>query len=166
MRVTNLKVVTMPRQERGFSLPELLTVIALMGLFIIFGGPAVNEAYRSYKVRATADNLLNDLRAQRYIAVANRAAGTLTLNNQSNPTAPNTYSFTNSKGIVITVTLEPGVNIETTSAASVTFGTNGGTGASGTTQILLSCAINGSRNDRYTLTITPTGTVSSAYSTF
>jgi len=156
----------MRRQERGFSLPELLTVIALMGLFIIFGGPAMNEAYRSYKVRATADNLLNDLRAQRYIAVANRATGTLTLNNQSNVTAPNTYSFSNSKGVLITVTMDPGVNIETTSAASVSFGINGGTGASGNTRVMVSCAINGSRNDRYTITITPTGTVSSAYSTF
>lgn len=162
----NAKVVTMQRQERGFSLPELLVVIALMGLFILFGGPAVNEAYRAYKVRATADNLVNDLRAQRYIAVANRAPGTLTLNNQNNVTAPNTYSFTNSKGVLITVTLEAGVNIETTSAGSVTFGINGGTGASGNTQVMVNCAINDTRNDRYTLTITPTGTVSSAYSTF
>ncbi len=156
----------MQRQERGFSLPELLIVIALMGLFILFGGPAFMDAYRAYRARATADNLLNDLRAQRYIAVANRASSTLTLNNQSNVTAPNTYSFTNSKGVLITITLEPGVNIETTSAGSVTFGTNGGTGASGNTQVMVSCAINSTRNDRYTITITPTGTVSSAYSTF
>ena len=158
-----------PRQagcgEQGYSFPELLIVIALMGLFIVFGGPALNEAYKSYKVRAVADGLATDIRAQRYNAVSNRAPRTLTINNQADATAPNQYSYTNYKGDAITVRLG-GVNIETTSAASITFNINGSTGASGNSTVRVSMMINNERNDRYTITVTPTGTVSTAYSTF
>src|SRR5262245_38424246 len=71
------------RGQRGYSLPELLIVIAIMGLFILFAGPAMAEAYRAYKVRAVANNLATDLRAQRYNAVAGRTPRTLTANNQA-----------------------------------------------------------------------------------
>ena len=76
------------------------------------------------------------------------------------------YSYTNFKGDPITVRIEPFVDIETTSAASITFNINGSTGATGNQTVSVSMAINGSRNDRYTITITPSGTISSAYSTF
>ena len=158
-----------PRQagcgEQGYSFPELLIVIALMGLFIVFGGPALNEAYKSYKVRAVADGLATDIRAQRYNAVSNRAPRTITINNQADATAPNQYSYTNYKGDTITIRMD-GVNIETTSVASITFNINGSTGASGNSTVRVSMMINNERNDRYTITVTPTGTVSTAYSTF
>lgn len=153
------------RGERGYSFPELLIVIALMGLFIVFGGPAMNEAYKSYKARTVADGLATDIRAQRYNAVSNRTPRTLTINNESHATAPNQYSYANYKGDPITVRMD-GVNIETTSAASITFNINGSTGAAGNTTIRVSAMINAERNDRYTITVTPTGTVSTAYSTF
>ncbi len=152
------------RGERGYSFPELLIVIALIGLFVIFGGPSINEAYKAYKIRSAANELVTDLRAQRYNAVANRAPFTLTLNNQ-NATPANQYSYSTYKGVAITVRLES-ANIETASAASITFNTNGSTGAVGNQTILVSGSINDSRNDRYTITVTPTGTISSVYSTF
>lgn len=153
------------RGQRGYSLPELLIVIAIMGLFILFAGPAMAEAYRAYKVRTVANNLATDVRAQRYNAVSNRTPRTLTVNNQDHATAPNQYSYTTYKGDVITVRMD-GVNIETTSAASITFNINGSSGSAGNTTFRVSAMINGSRNDRYTITVSPTGTVSTAYSTF
>lgn len=153
------------RGSEGFSLPELLTVIFLMGMFIVFGGPAMNEAYKAYEVRSTADNLVTDIRALRYNAVAQRAPQTMTIQNQSSVTSPNTYSFTNSKGNLVTMTLG-GVNIEATSATTLTFNINGSTGATGNTTISVSIPINSGRSDRYTITVTPSGTVSSAYTTF
>ena len=154
------------RSERGFSLPELLTVLALMGLFIIFAGPAMADGYRAYKVRSTADNLTTDIRALRYNAVTNRGSRTMTLNDQTNATAPNTYSFVNAAGNTVTITLDVGINIESGSATTLTMNSNGSTGSAGNATVSVSGMINGSRNDRYTITITPTGTVSSAYSTF
>ncbi len=156
---------TADRSETGFSLPELLIVIALIGLFVLFAGPALADSFKAYKVRSVANNLATDIKALRYNAVSTRASRTMTINNQANA-SPNQYSYTNYKGDPITVRVEPFVNIETTSAASITFNIYGSTGASGTQTVAVSMAINGSRNDRYTLTITPSGTVSSAYTTF
>jgi len=150
----------------GYSFAELLIVIALIGIFVLFAGPAMADAFRAYRVRSAANNLTVDLRALRYNAVTNRSARTLTINNQANVTSPNQYSFTNSKGNPVTVRVEPGVNIETTSAATISFGINGSTGSSGNQTVSVSMAINGTRNDRYTITVTPSGTISSAYSTF
>ena len=148
----------------GFSLPELLIVIAIIGIFVVFGGPALSEGYRSYKIRSTANGLVNDLRAQRYLAVANRAPRTLTLNRQDHSTAPNQYTFVNPQGRTVTMVLD-GVNIESTSATSIPFSINGGTG-SGTLTVLVSSWVTNSRGERYTLTVTPTGTVQTAFSTF
>ncbi|HYS06575.1 MAG TPA: GspH/FimT family pseudopilin [Candidatus Dormibacteraeota bacterium] len=151
--------------DRGYSLPELLIVIALIGLFVLFGGPAMADAFRAYKVRSVANNVTTDLRALRYNAVSTRTPRTMTINNTVSAPA-NQYAYTNFKGDPITVLIEPGVSIETTSAASITFNINGSTGATGNQTVSLSMFISGSRNDRYTITITPSGTISSAYSTF
>ncbi len=150
--------------ERGYSLPELLIVIALIGLFVVFGGPSINEAFKAYKIRSAANGLATDLRALRYNAVSNRAPRSITINNQG-ALSPNQYSYNNYKGVAVTVRLDS-ANIETTSAASITFNINGSTGAVGNQTVAVSGAINDSRNDRYTITVTPTGTISSAYSTF
>ncbi len=153
-------------RDRGFSLPELLVVIALMALFILFGGPAMADAYRSYKVRSAADILATDVRALRYAAVASRASLTMTLNDQSHATAPNQYSFTNAKGQAVTRAIEYGVNLETGSAASITFSTGGATGLTSTQTLLVSMPINSDRGDRYTISVSPSGTVSTAYATY
>jgi len=153
-------------RDQGYSLPELLIVIALIGLFVLFGGPAMADAFKAYKVRSVANSLTVDIRALRYNAVSGRGSRAMTIKNQADATAPNQYSYTNFKGDPITVRIEPFVNIETTSAASITFNMYGSTGVSGNQTVSVSMAINGSRNDRYTITVTPSGTISSAYSTF
>lgn len=149
----------------GYSFPELLIVIAFIGLFVLFGGPALSEAFRSYKVRATANNLVSDIKAVRYLAVTNRAPQTLTLNRMDHVSAPNQYSYANARGQTVTVGLQ-GVNIETGSATSVPFSINGSTGSAGNTTVVLSWDITNTRGERYTITVSPTGTVSSAFTTY
>lgn len=150
----------------GFSLSEMLAVIAIMGLFILFGGPAMADAYKAYKVRSAADVLVTDIRALRYNAVAQRGTQTLTINTQSNVTAPNQYTFVNKLGQTVTRTEELGVKIEDTSTTTISFNNTGATGATGNLTVIMSLDVNGDRGDRYTLTVTPTGTVSSAYTTY
>jgi prepilin-type N-terminal cleavage/methylation domain-containing protein len=150
----------------GFSLSELLVVIALLGLFILFGGPAMADAYKAYKVRSAADMLVTDIRALRYNAVAQRAPQTLTINTQSNVSAPNQYTFVNMRGVTVIRKQEVGVNIDDTSATTISFTNTGTTGSTGNLTVIMSLDVNASRGDRYTLSITPTGTVSSAYANY
>ncbi|MBI4169481.1 MAG: prepilin-type N-terminal cleavage/methylation domain-containing protein [Acidobacteria bacterium] len=152
-------------EARGYSLPELLIVIALIGIFVVFGGPALSEAFRSYKVRSAANNLTTDIRALRYIAVAERATRTMTVNKTDHATAPNQYSYVNSRGQTVTVRLEH-VDIETGSDGTVSFNNKGATGTAGNLQVIVSTWIGGTRGDRYTITVRPSGTVASAYSTY
>lgn len=154
------------RRNGGFSLPELLAVIAIMGLFILFGGPAMADAYKAYKVRSAADTLVTDIRALRYNAVAQRVPQTLTINTQSNVTASNQYSFVNMRGVTVIRQEEVGVKIDDTSATTISFTNTGTTGSTGNLTVIMSLDINADRGDRYTLSITPTGTVSSAYATY
>lgn len=153
------------RRAGGYSLSELLVVIALLGIFTLFAGPALADAYKSYKVRAAANNLTNDIRAQRYLAVTNRATRTLTINRVDHSTAPNQYSYLNPLGRTMTVQFD-GVEIENTSATSVAFTNKGSTTVTSTLNVIFSMDINGSRGDRYTVSVTPTGQVSSTYATY
>jgi len=159
------RITTGRWSQRGYSLPELLVVIAIIGIFTVFSGPAMAEAYRSYKVRAAANELSIDIKALRYNAVTNRASRTITFNNSS-ASPPNRYSFINAKGNAVTIPLSDNVAIDTSSAASLTFNVNGSTGLTSNLTVLLSGRVSSSRGDRYTLTVTPSGTVSSAYSTY
>jgi hypothetical protein len=110
--------------------------------------------------------LVTDIRALRYNAVAQRASQTLTINTQGNSTAPNQYSFVNMRGVTVTRKQEAGVNIEDTSTTTITFSNTGTTGSTGNLTVIMSLTVNGDRGDRYTLSITPTGTVSSAYASY
>lgn len=153
-------------REHGFSISELLAVIAIMALLILFGGPAMADGFRSYKVRSAADILATDVRALRYSAVATRTSLSMTLNNQSHATAPNQYTYTNAKAVTIVRPIENGVNLETGSATNITFGTTGATGQTSSQTLIVSMMINGTRGDRYTISVSPSGTVSTAYSTY
>ena len=57
------------RGAAGFSLPELLAVIALMAIAVAIGIPIVNEQVRMAEVRAVADDLVLHLRAARSLSV-------------------------------------------------------------------------------------------------
>jgi len=150
----------------GYSLSELLTVIALLGMFILFGGPAMADGFRAYKVKSSANIVATDVRGMRYAAVGNRTALTMTTSTQGSGTNPNTYVFTNAAGQAITRRLESGVNLENGSAATISFTTTGSTGSTATQVLIVSMDINSTRGDRYTISVSPTGTVTTAYATY
>jgi prepilin-type N-terminal cleavage/methylation domain-containing protein len=57
------------RGAGGFSLPELLAVLAMMAIAIAIGVPLVNEQVRIAEIRAAADDLALHLRAARMMSV-------------------------------------------------------------------------------------------------
>jgi prepilin-type N-terminal cleavage/methylation domain-containing protein len=146
----------------GYSLPELLVVIFLIGMFVLFTGPALSRAYKSYQVSSAANELAAHIRALRYNAVASRTSFTLNIDNPS----PGHYSYVNTKGQQIVMTLPVNAAWETGTASSITFNNNGATGAAGNTIFKLIGVITETQGDRYTITVTPSGTVSSTYSTY
>ncbi len=115
------------RCERGFSLTELLVVIALMG-------------------------------AARQVAVSTRVATSLAVD-----TAAGSYSWTDSKGRVRSVTLPVPVRFVAATPATITFTTNG-TVTTGVATIALQNTVNGTRADRWTLDLNTVGRVTSSYS--
>jgi prepilin-type N-terminal cleavage/methylation domain-containing protein len=154
------------RREDGYSLPELLTVIALIGIFVLFGGPAMADAFKAYKVKTAADIIATDVRGMRYAAVGQRSPRTMTINSQGTGGNANTYSFVNAMGETVNRRVEWPVNIEDASADTLSFGTTGSTGSTATEVLIVSMDINSSRGDRYTISVTPSGTVTTAYATY
>lgn len=141
------------RSESGFSLTEMLTVLALAALMITFVGPAFAESYRAYKVRSAALELSDTLRAVRQVAVSTRAPSSLTIN-----TAAGTYTYTNSKGRVRTILLPIPVQFVTANPATITFVTNG-TVSTGAATVALQNTINRGRADRWTLDLNTVGRI-------
>ncbi|HEV8121717.1 MAG TPA: hypothetical protein VGQ67_12035, partial [Candidatus Polarisedimenticolia bacterium] len=123
------------------------------------------DGFRAYKVRTAADILSTDLRAMRYSAVGQRSPRAMTINNQGS-TPPNQYIFVNARGESLIRQMESPVNIESASATTINFNINGSTGSISSQTILVSMGINDTRGDRYTISVSPSGTVSTAYSNY
>jgi prepilin-type N-terminal cleavage/methylation domain-containing protein len=60
---------TTRRKADGFSLPELLAVLAMIAIAVAIGIPLVNEQVRIAEIRAAADDLALHLRAARMLSV-------------------------------------------------------------------------------------------------
>src|SRR5258705_11847839 len=67
-------------REIGFSLPELLAVMAMIAIALAIGIPIVNEQVRIAEVRAAADDLALHLRAARMISVTKHKPITFKIN--------------------------------------------------------------------------------------
>jgi type IV fimbrial biogenesis protein FimU len=145
------------RREAGVSIVEMLLVLALMGIFITFAGPAFTESYRAYKVRSAMQELTVTLRAVRQVAVSTRAPSNLLVN-----TAGASYSWTNAKGQTRNWVLPNGVAFVSATPSTITFVTNG-TVSTGSASIVLQGTVSGARADRWTINLNTAGAVSSTY---
>jgi len=81
--------VRLRNPQAGFSMAEMLIVIAFIGIAVGIGIPLVNEQVRIAEVRSSADDLALHLRAARMIAVAKHKTIIFTVN--ADPT--NTFSY-------------------------------------------------------------------------
>jgi prepilin-type N-terminal cleavage/methylation domain-containing protein len=123
------------RKERGFSLTEILVVVAIIGLAVAITVPLVAEAVNQNRIRAAADQFAVDLRAARMIAVTKRADPFLDVSVTPNPT--NRYTFVNGRGEPRTVDLPVGVRIISPSTAyTVRFLRDGSVSGGGNTTVM------------------------------
>lgn len=131
--------------QRGFSLGEVLAVVAIAGIVVAIGVPLVAEQVRAAKIRSAADQYAMSLKAARMIAVSKHAALPVTV--QAHPA--NTYSYTDTDGDVRTITMPPGVRI-VSSDSPITFQTNGSLAAQAST--VIETTMSGSETERWTVT--------------
>jgi prepilin-type N-terminal cleavage/methylation domain-containing protein len=142
--------------EAGFSLAEMLAVLALVGIVIAIGIPLVNEQLRIAEARSAADDMAVHLRAARMIAVSHHKDIVVTVN--AAPT--NTFSYEGTNGETREIAMPARVQIKSGSAASITFHSDGSSGSSST--VTLESTVS-SATERWTLTVNTLGLVSTAH---
>lgn len=75
-------------RESGYSLPEMLTVIAIIGILALVTVPAFMNFYQSNKMKASMRNFETDLRSIRQLAITNGTQAMLCYG-----TGPNARSY-------------------------------------------------------------------------
>jgi len=137
-------------RARGFSLPELLAVMALLGIAIAIGIPIINEQVRIAEVRAAADELALHLRAARMIAVTQRRTVMFTVNVDPR----NSFSYDKIKDEPKEFSTPDRVKILEASAPLIRFKRNGSVDAA--SSIVLESLVSGAR-ERWTATVNTMG---------
>jgi prepilin-type N-terminal cleavage/methylation domain-containing protein len=143
-------------RERGFSIGEMLVVIALIGITVALAIPLVNEQVRVANIRGAADQMATHLRAARMIAVSHRKDITVTVN--IDPT--NSYSYENTTGTMMTYSMPSQVVIKSGSSTSITFHSDGSAAAASTVTAESTVA---NAIERWTLSVNALGLVSVAH---
>jgi type IV fimbrial biogenesis protein FimT len=148
------------RAQSGFSLAELLIVVAMIGVTVGIAIPLVNEQMRIAEVRSAADQMAVHLRAARMIAVSHHKDIVVTVNAENASILPNTLSYEGTNGNTLTIQMPGLVKIKTSSTASITFHSDGSSDASSTvtTESVVSNA-----TERWVLTVNILGLVTVAH---
>lgn len=148
------------RSQSGFSIAELLIVVAMIGLTVGIAIPLVNEQMRIAEVRSAADLMAVHLRAARMIAVSHHKDIVVTVNAENASVLPNTLSYEGTNGDTQTVQMPGLVKIKTSSTASITFHSDGSSDATSTvtTESVVSNA-----TERWVLSVNILGLVTVAH---
>ncbi len=147
---------TRDSKRNGFSLPEMLVVIAILGLAITVGIPLVSEQVRLAKIRGAADQFSGDIRAARMIAVSKRATVNLVV-------YPGTsrYEVPRTDGTVRSMQLPSGVRITSPSVdTTIAFLANG---AASETTTVFEADVSGGVKERWTVTTSMMGVPSTTH---
>jgi prepilin-type N-terminal cleavage/methylation domain-containing protein len=146
--------------RNGFSLVELLVVLAFIGVALGVGIPLVNDQIRIADVRQVADNFATSVRAARMIAVAKHKSITFTVN--VDPT--NTYSYEKTDGTQRLVALPVQTQFATGSTASFTFKSDGSVSPAAT--VYIRCPVSNSITEQWLVNVNSIGLVDMTHSRF
>lgn len=143
-------------RQAGFSLAEMLAVLALIGISIAIGIPLVNEQIRIAEVRGAADDLALHLRAARMLAVTKHKTIVFTVNIDP----ANTFSYEGNNGLTKTISMPGRVKIVTGSRASISFKLDGSVDALST--VILESNVS-DKLERWTATVNTLGLTTLAH---
>ncbi len=136
--------------ERGFSLAELLAVLAMIAIAIAVGVPLINEQVRIAEVRAVADELALHLRAARMISVTKHKP--IDFNVYVSPT--NRFEYEGMSGQMKQIVMPTRVRIDPASDPLIKFKGNGSVEVAST--IILESTVSGAR-ERWTANVNSVG---------
>lgn len=121
--------------RRGFSLPELLVVLAILGLAVMVAVPLVSHQLRSATIRAAAGQFAADLKAIRMIAVSHRRTVNVPWVTVTVALHPdNYYSYTDVRGQLHRIDMPGGIRIvSSTPNLTIQFEPNGSVRGGNTT---------------------------------
>jgi prepilin-type N-terminal cleavage/methylation domain-containing protein len=137
------------RCTRGFSLPELLAVLALFAIAIAIGIPLVNEQVRMAEVRAAAADLAVELRAARMSSVTRHTTIKFTVDVDENY-----FTYLGNNGQYRKITMPGRVRIAPASDRVINFKENGSVAFA--SSIILESDVSGSL-ERWTANVTTMG---------
>ncbi len=106
------------RASRGVSLPELLVVVAILGLGLIVSIPIISQRVFAAELQATAGEFAVSLRAARMVAVTKLIPVTVTIDPDGS------YSYVDAGGVPRRFAPPSGIAI-TSTPATIVFMPNG-----------------------------------------
>jgi prepilin-type N-terminal cleavage/methylation domain-containing protein len=146
-------------KKNGFSLVEMLIVIAFIAIAVGVGIPLINEQVRIAEVRAAADEIATHLRAARMLAVSQRRDVEVVVT--TDPGNKISYKVAVVPTDVVREMAMPNrVKIVSGSTTSIVFHSDGSTGAAST--VTTESAVS-TKTERWTLTVNIMGMVSVAH---
>lgn len=117
-----------PNSERGFSLAELLVVVAMISIVALFSGPNILNWYHNYRVNNTARDVASMAQLARHKAVARNGARAFIVDHVNRKIK---VVDTASEPDIVEETVPIRRGIELTSSSTVSFRPNGTAESSG-----------------------------------
>jgi prepilin-type N-terminal cleavage/methylation domain-containing protein len=146
-----------PRQDRGFSLLELLVVMVVLAIMTAVLVPMATQRMRMAKIRTQVNQFTLDLRAARWTAVSTREAVNLVVKPEIHvPEAPpnNFYEYTDVHGRTRRIEMPEGVRI-VSSTDPIEFLANGS--VAGGSSTVIEAPITVSKKSTWTITTNAMG---------
>lgn len=134
----------------GFSLPELLAVLALIAIALAIGIPIINEQVRIAEIRAAADDLALHLRAARMSSVTQHK----TIKFEVFVDPANEFKYEGNNGQQREIKTPPRVRIAPASDALINFRKNGSVEVA--SSIILESDVSGAK-ERWTANVSTMG---------
>lgn len=148
------------RQQKGYSLVEVLLVLGIMGIFLAISIPALGQYMRSYSARVGADEFVSHMRLARHLAISRHQPVDITVGAEN-------YSLPNwSDGDIGTAGLREfklprGCSI-VAGTGMITFRTDG-TISTGPTTVRIEIALDGEITARYDVAISSAGKITTTF---
>lgn len=152
-------------RQRGYSLAELLTVVAMVGLISMVALPTFLKVIPQYRIRGAASEISASLRLIRSKAVSTRSSWRMTVDPTNDEywlesNATGTWSPVGEDGKPVAAIKKKSLGVDLMPAGSnivVTFDRGGSTGAA--TSIVVGVDNSWVRFNRYTLNVETSGNI-------